>query len=427
MSAPSELAATAPPYTPGFGVVPHAVAGREHLLVRHEAALRRGPRDPFFTQAILGDRGVGKTVFLAVLAARVIERHRWSVLRYQVRKGGATIGEILGEVPKPPGRRWGPGDLTALERQVSVELNTGLVRLAGSTASTPAPLERSAPISLARALSALATAARRRERGVMLAIDEAQALSGDHLGQLGMTAQTVAHGAELPVAITLAGTPELSRLLLNSGSFLERMPCTELGMLSRDETRLALLEPANALGATWDEDAPATPAGASSGYPYFVQLAGYHAWQHAAPGPGGRIGQIDAGVAALAVQHDADRMFQDRFERLGPAQQRYLRAVVELSAGSGREPVLTREVAERLGRSPTELTRVRDTLIYQHHLLRSGARGELEFAFPRFAAWLRTRDHLRPASAGTSPSAGTPSARRRPSGARRTRPPRMSP
>lgn len=166
MSAPSELAATAPPYTPGFGVVPHALAGREHLLVRHEAALRRGPRDPFFTQAILGDRGVGKTVFLAVLAARMIERHRWSVLRYQVRKGGATIEEILGEVPEPPGRRWRSGDLTALERQVSVELNTGLVRLAGSTASTPAPLERSAPIALARALSALATAARRRGRGV---------------------------------------------------------------------------------------------------------------------------------------------------------------------------------------------------------------------------------------------------------------------
>ena len=61
----------ASPYTPGFGVVPEVTAGRAAELDRHVAALRRGPRDPYFTQAVIGERGVGKTVYLSLLAERM--------------------------------------------------------------------------------------------------------------------------------------------------------------------------------------------------------------------------------------------------------------------------------------------------------------------------------------------------------------------
>ncbi len=91
----------------------------------------------------------------------------------------------------------------------------------------------------------------------------------------------VAHAERQPIALTLAGAPELAGPLLSSGTFLERMARNELGMLSNDETDLALLEPANTRGRIWEPSALDLICIAAAGYPYFVQLGGDHAWEHA--------------------------------------------------------------------------------------------------------------------------------------------------
>lgn len=397
---------SAVPYTPGFGVVPELLAGRSEQLDLHERALLAGPRDQLFTQAVIGERGVGKTVFLEVLAERMRDAHGWVVLRYQARKRVEALPEILGELPQAAGRalkgrRWG-----SVEQQIGVQINTGIVKLSGS--STIAGRQRSPSMALAHALRAIGEAAARRGRGVLLSIDEAQTLSERDLGELGMIAQTVAHADRLPVAITLAGTPELSALLLRSGSFLERMPRSELHMLTGEQTRLALLAPANRRGVTWDERALDLVGERVGGYPYFVQLAGYHAWQHANPAVQGRITLADAAAGVEAVSTDADRMFRERWQRLGPAQHRYLAVLARLQAEDPRHrPVATSKLAASLGRSTTSLSRVRASLINEHHLLRSGARGEVEFAIPRFGAWVaQQKPHTRSRARGGA-AAGT--------------------
>lgn len=144
----------------------------------------------------------------------------------------------------------------------------------------------------------------------------------------------------------------------------------------------------------WDEDALNLVCDAAGGYPYFVQLGGYHAWEPANGQP--RIASPDALHAAGAIQTDADRMVRDRWARLGPTQREYLvaTAVAQLEQ-PGRASVPTGEIASRLGKQHSELTRVRSTLINDHHPLRATARGELEFALPRFRTWLQ--DQIAPA------------------------------
>ena len=194
-----------------------------------------------------------------------------------------------------------------------------------------------------------------------------------------MIAQTVAHGEGHPVAIAIAGTPELSGQLLRSGSFLERMPRTELGMLSRDEARLALLEPANARGVIWDEPGLNAVCSAAGGYPYFVQLGGHHAWEHATDPD--RITGQDALSACRQINDNANRMFRDRWARLGPAQREYLATVaISVLEAPQLNSVATRHIAAVLGKQHSELTRVRSSLINDHHLLRPVGRGEVEFA-----------------------------------------------
>ena len=381
----------ASPYTPGFGVVPEVTAGRAAELDRHVAALRRGPRDPYFTQAVVGERGIGKTVYLSLLAERMTRDPSWIVLRHQARAGADSITELLLELPDAAGRSWRGRDLRGLEREISVEVNAVVLKVGGRLAAPADPARRAETNpaqALRRALRAAGARAGKRHSGVLMALDEAQELAPEAMADLGMIAQTVAHGEGHPVAIALAGTPELSGRLLRSGSFLERMPRTELGMLSRDEARLALLEPANARGVIWEESALNAVCNTAGGYPYFVQLGGHHAWEKAAAPD--RISAHDALSACREINDNADRMFRDRWARLGPAQREYLATVaISVLEAPQLNSVATRHVAAMLGKRHSELTRVRSSLINDHHLLRSVGRGEVEFAIPRFGTWLQ--------------------------------------
>ena len=381
----------ASPYTPGFGVVPEVTAGRAAELDRHVAALRRGPRDPYFTQAVIGERGVGKTVYLSLLAERMTRDPSWIIVRHQARAGADSITELLLELPDAAGRSWRGRDLRGLEREISVEVNAVVLKVGGRLAAPADParrVETNPAQALRRALRAAGARAGKRHSGVLMALDEAQELAPEAMADLGMIAQTVAHGEGHPVAIALAGTPELSGRLLRSGSFLERMPRTELGMLSRDEARLALLEPANARGVIWEESALNAVCNTAGGYPYFVQLGGHHAWEQAAAPD--RITAQDALSACREINDNADRMFRDRWARLGPAQREYLATVaISVLQAPQLNSVATRHVAAMLGKRHSELTRVRSSLINDHHLLRSVGRGEVEFAIPRFGTWLQ--------------------------------------
>ena len=386
-----------PPYAPGFGVVPPVAVGRDEQLDRHAAALSRGPVDPYFTQAVIGERGVGKTVFLRMLGERM-GAAGWAVIHYQGREDRQAVSDLLELLPDAIASHWRGRAWRTLERQLTVEINAAVVKVQGrltapaeqASVAGPAPT-----VALARALRQVAARAAGQHAGLLIAVDEAQALGGGGLGELGMIAQTVAHGERLPIGFAFAGTPELEALLLRSGSFLERMARSELGMLSRDEAKLALIEPAARQAVWFEEGALELLVSAAAGYPYFVQLGGYHAWQAAAGE--GAIGGAAALAAARAIQADADRMFRDRWARLGATQRRYLAAAALLALSDPQEAlggVSTGEIAAALGREHTQLSSARASLINEHHLLRSDERGLVQFAIPRFRTWLE--EHLAP-------------------------------
>ncbi|MGC9221987.1 MAG: AAA family ATPase [Solirubrobacteraceae bacterium] len=399
-----QMSAADSPYRPSFGTVPEVLVGRADELARHEQALLAGPRNHRFTQAVIGERGVGKTVFLAVLAERMRDAHDWIVAPYQARPGADAIAELLTELPDHAGKTWKGRGLRNLQKQLTVEVNAAVVKVSGSVTSNPSATTRSPAIALASAAETIGAAAAKKGRGVLLMIDEAQSLSNEARADLGMIAQTIAHGKGVPIAITLAGTPELSAQLLNSGTFLERLHRKQLGMLSRDESRLALLEPAKLRGVTWTEEALNIAHAAAGGYPYFVQLVGSHALEHAAPTAGSQITAVDALAGTKGMQSESDRIFEDRWKRLGLAQQSYLLAVTSVRLQNPQDnAVSTGAVAAELGKGHSELTRVRESLIEDHRLLRAVERGEIEFAIPRFAAWLEEREIPRQEPAADPP------------------------
>ena len=139
----------------------------------------------------------------------------------------------------------------------------GVVKVTGKLIA-PASDQRDLVMPLQRALRRVGERAAKRGSGLLVTIDEAQAVPLDALADLGMIIQTVAHRDSLPIAFVFAGTPELGEILLRSGSFLERMPRTELRMLTGEETRLrrsSRRAPTGSLGARtrsmWSRRPPA--------------------------------------------------------------------------------------------------------------------------------------------------------------------------
>jgi hypothetical protein len=379
------MPSSSPPYAPGFGLVPPVPVGRGPLLDQHERGLVHGPGDPHYTWALTGERGVGKTVYLTMLGERMRARG-WAVLDYQAIAEQDPLRDLLDKLPDALAGHWRGRAWRSLERELTVQLNAAVIKVQGRVATPAGGGEgRSAALALERALRPVGNYATKKRVGLLITIDEAQTL-GANLKALGAVMQMVTSRQRRPIAFALAGTPELGQLLLRSGSFPERMPRAELEMLSDEQSRLALLQPANARQVTWDETAARAIAQAAGGYPYFVQLGGYEAWR-AEPSEHA-IGEHAGAVAVAAIKAAADRMFRDRWERLGPVQRAYLACAVVIGREDHPAGISTGEIARALGKEQTELSMIRRALIEEHHLLRAGARGFVVFAFPRFQLWL---------------------------------------
>ncbi|MGH9124587.1 MAG: hypothetical protein ACRDZ8_07655 [Acidimicrobiales bacterium] len=116
------------------------------------------------------------------------------------------------------------------------------------------------------------------------------------------------------------------------------MAKTALGYLSEEATRLALAQPITTGGATITAGALAAAARATRGYPYFVQLYGYHCWRLAG---GGAINETHLEFAAEAVTADvAANLYQPRLAQLSPLERAYLR--LSPSTGNASSPPPTR-------------------------------------------------------------------------------------
>lgn len=92
---------------------------------------------------------------------------------------------------------------------------------------------------------------------------------------------------------------------------------------------------------------------------------------------------MDAATASALADLDAT-FFRVRFERLAPAQKRYLRAMAELGPGPHRSG----GVADVLGKAVTSVAPTRAQLI-EKGMIYSPAHGDTAFTVPLFDQYLR--------------------------------------
>ncbi len=380
------------PFAPGAGTPPPQLAGRDEVRETVRVAIERVRRGlPTKSVLMVGLRGVGKTVLLD-----------------RMRDDAEASGIHSVRIEAPEGRSL-PALLAPQLRQAMLRLSRNkkaqegakraLRALAGFAKSLkvkfadievgldfdPEPgLADNGDLEhdLQALLEAVGVAAQKAETALVLFIDELQYVEEAELAAL-ITALHRCAQRRVPVMLVGAGLPQLRGHMGNAKSYAERLfDFPEIGPLNAAAARLAITQPVTDQGMKIAAEAADMIVAESHGYPYFLQEWGKHAWDTAAASPI-RVQDVKAATASAIAALD-ESFFRVRFDRLTPAEKKYLRAMAELGPGPHRSG----SIAEELAREVTSLGPTRNKLIAKG-MIWSPNHGDTAFTVPLFDQFMR--------------------------------------
>jgi len=231
-------------------------------------------------------------------------------------------------------------------------------------------------------LETTGAAAREAQTALALFVDELQYVAEVELAALIVALHRAAQARE-PVVLVGAGLPQLRGRMGRAKSYAERLfDFAEVGPLSPDAARIAIAKPAADEGVDITDSALDRILAETRCYPYFLQEWGKHSWDVADASPITENAVQQASALVMATL-DAS-FFRVRFDRLTPAEKRYLRAMAALGPGPHRSG----EVADTLGRAVTSLGPTRNQLISKG-MVWSPSHGDTAFTVPLFDEFMR--------------------------------------
>ena len=362
------------PFSPTFGASPPLLAGRDPIIGDFEEAIETGPRHPDYTALLIAARGMGKTVLLNTLEDRAMDRG-WEVIADDTSTRGM------------------PARLEDAAREVLERLH-GRGRSVTGVGLGPVRVQPAEPVgvrrrSLRRLLAEVGDRLDSRNAGLLITLDELHNADVDEVREFGAIIQHVTRREGRPVAFVGAGLNMIEDTILSgtATTFFQRCSRFEIGRLSATATQQALARPIEESGSSIGPEALAKAVAASSGYPFMVQLVGFHAWRQAKdPARGIESGDVEAGVPV--ARRRAERLILEPvWKDLSKVDRRFLRAMAE-DDGVSRPS----DIAERLGKG-TDYARVYRNRLRKAGMVIASARGEVDFAQTFARDWVRRTAH----------------------------------
>lgn len=375
------------PFSPGAGSPPPELVGRDPVLDEARVLLGRVRlKRPDKSMMLTGLRGVGKTVLLNEIEriAQAQGYHTVSIEAHEDKALGPLLALHLRRILFDMNRLAGAGDkvmrslailrgfIGSLKLTVN-DVSIGLDILPETGTADSGDLE----VDLPNLFVAIGEAAEDRNTAIAILIDEIQYFRSTELGALIMAMHKVQQ-RQLPLLLIGAGLPILPALAGDSKSYAERLfSFPNIGALSESDVAKALQDPAREAGVTFDADALKKIFELTRGYPYFVQEWAYQSWNAAAASP---ITLADVQVATNAVIPRLDQnFFRVRYDRLTPAEKRFLRAMASLGPG----PYRSGDIPQALGVKQASIGPIRSALINKG-MIYSPTYGIVDFTVPLF-------------------------------------------
>lgn len=380
------------PFAPGAGTQPPELAGRDKLRESVRISLGRVRLGRAAKSSmLLGLRGVGKTVLLDRLRLDA-EMEGIRTLRVEAPESRSLPAMIAPELRRV---LLGLCNVEAAKTLAQRALRglagfVGAIRVTYPDVQVASDFEAEPGLAdngdleadLQALFEAVGEAARKADTAIVMFVDEMQYIETDQLGVLITALHRVAQRG-LPVTLVGAGLPQLPGRFGKAKSYAERLfEFTTIGPLSREDAFVAIRDPAAEEGVVVTDAALDQIFELTMGYPYFLQEWGKQSWETAGSSPID-VGDVDRATAVAIAALDAS-FFQVRFDRMTPAEKKYLRAMAELGAGPHRSG----DIADALGRPVQSVAPVRNNLIAKG-MIWSPSYGDTAFTVPLFDAFMR--------------------------------------
>lgn len=357
------------PFRPSAGAEPPHLIGRAGLLDEFIYGLHIRSGAPGLLTIFTGARGIGKTVMLGE-AEDAARTKGWLVVSETATPG--FLGRI-GESMRAANEELGTGPAG---RRI-----TG-ISAAGFSITTQLPPDqqtgwRQVGDQLLRILDNRAT-------GLLITLDEIHSADRDELAQLAASVQHFIRDG-LPIALVFAGLPAAVSDLLNEGvaRFLRRADRLDLHAAAIDEVETSFRQTFAALPQGIDHALIRTAAESTGGYPFLIQLVGYHIWQ-LAEAADTALSAEDLDLALnIAHRRNTRAVIETALSPLSPKELSFLRAMSEDDG-----PSSTADIGRRLGDRKNTIGNYRSRLI-DAGLIEPAGRGHVDFAIPGL------RDHMR--------------------------------
>lgn len=378
------------PFSPGAGSPPPELAGREIIVENARIALGRTIRGRSSqSQILLGLRGTGKTVLLNEIEGLAeAENYLTSFVEAPENKSLAEMlyplmRQVLRKLSTiEKARVYANAALSGLRNFASAfKVSVGEVEI--GVASTPGSADSgNLEFDLTEMFILIGKTAQAAQRGWVLLIDEVQYLKEEELAAIIVAVHRVSQKS-LPVIVVAAGLPQIAKLSGDAKSYSERLfSYPSVGALEIPAANSAIRNPLNNEGVEIDDDALAMIIQMTSGYPFFIQEWGHHAWNVAQTSP---ITLKDVTKASeLALNRLDDGFFKVRMDRLTGAEADYVQAMASLGSG----PYKSTDVADTLNKEPSALGPRRASIINKG-MIYSPSYGEVDFTVPLFDDFLR--------------------------------------
>lgn len=361
------------PFKPTAGATPPVLVGREAIVDEFQESIDDGPGAPGLLQLLAGARGVGKTVMLTELGD-VALTNGWVVIH---ETGGPSTLDRIGRQAKSARAELGSPDRK--DGSTSWKLKSPLVEVEHQSRA-PANDER----TWFDEVNALLDSLNPHQTGVCITVDEIHSLDDQLLHELATQMQMFIRN-DRRIALIMAGLPgAISDLLAGEDkptTFLRRAERPEMRDVEVADVVAAFLQTFADGGRNIDKELAQQCAEATGGYPFMIQLVGYHVWRQGKTGPV-TTEHIHAGVKAARARI-GNLVHAPALKDLSDVDRSFL---VHMAADDG--PSRVSEVGSRMGRDGNYANVYRGRLIAEG-MIYPTSHGLVDFEMPYMREYLR--------------------------------------
>ena len=375
------------PYTPGAGLMPTYLAGREKLIKEaKESILSLKSGYPQRPTAYYGLRGVGKTVLLNTIEEfalenniiyehiEIIEKRDFLLQLTNIcRKFISRLNKI--EQAK-----------SLIDKALSVLENFRLTYTMGDSSISAEVNKKNFELlsdDLTELFVIMGNAAKKSGDCIIFFIDEIQYAKEEELSSI-INALHRTGQLRLPITFFVAGLNKILKQFSEIKTYSERMfDFKEITSLNYEETKKAIIEPVKDLSVDYNEEAVKKIYNLTGGYPYFIQFFCDNLWRNIDKVNNITINDVNSTINSYFKRLD-EGFFKFRFDRCTDKEKEFIQAMVKC----GELPCTINNVAKILKKSVGSISPIRAQLINKG-IIYSVKYGEINFTVPQFDLFLK--------------------------------------